>query len=157
MGELRLRDAVRAIVLDPAQRVLLVRFEFPDWVGWAAPGGGVGPGESDEQALRRELAEEAGLESFELGPLAWTRTHYFELGDWEGQTERFYLVRVQPFAPAPQLTRAQLEEEHVTAIRWWTPEELETARQTFAPSRLPLLLHELVELGPPSEPLDVGI
>ena len=41
MTERRLRDAVRALVLDEADRVLLVRFEFPRWVGWATPGGGV--------------------------------------------------------------------------------------------------------------------
>jgi ADP-ribose pyrophosphatase YjhB (NUDIX family) len=46
--ELRIREAVRAVVLDPDDRVLLVRLEFPHWTGWAMPGGGVDEGETDE-------------------------------------------------------------------------------------------------------------
>ena len=57
-SELRIREAVRALVIDPDDRVLLVRFEFPNTgTHWATPGGGVEPGETDHQALRRELDE----------------------------------------------------------------------------------------------------
>ena len=57
------RPAVRAVVLDADDRVLLVRFEnaVSGDVWWATPGGGVEAGETDEQALRRELLEETGL------------------------------------------------------------------------------------------------
>jgi ADP-ribose pyrophosphatase YjhB (NUDIX family) len=158
MGELRLRDAVRAVVLDPDDRVLLVRFEFPRWAGWATPGGGVDAGETDEAAIRRELAEEAGLEHFELGPLVWTRTHLFELGiDWDGQVERYFLVRTGAFEPSPHLSWEQLNVEYVTAIRWWTGDELDATSEPFAPRDLPALVRMLVEGGPPEEPVDVGV
>ena len=157
MTEPRLRDAVRALVLDESDRVLLVRFEFPRWVGWATPGGGVNPRETDEDAIRRELAEEVGLEAFSLGPLIWTRTHLFELGDWDGQVERYYLVRTEAFAPAPGLTWTELHAEYVTDVRWWTLEELETFAGQFAPGRLPLLVRRLTQQGPRSEPIDVGV
>jgi 8-oxo-dGTP diphosphatase len=75
-------------------------------------------GESDEAATRRELAEETDLETVELGPIVWTRTHVFELGEWDGQFERYYLVRKPAFDPARRLTWAQLTAEYVTAIRW---------------------------------------
>jgi 8-oxo-dGTP diphosphatase len=116
--ELRIREAVRAVVLDPDDRVLLVRLEFPHWTGWAMPGGGVDEGETDGAALRRELAEEAGLDGFELGPIVWTRRHLLEFGDWDGQVERYYLVRAPGADPAPRLTWAQLNAEYLTAIRW---------------------------------------
>jgi hypothetical protein len=45
----------------------------------------------------------------------------------------------------------------MTAVRWWTLEELETADVRFAPRRLPLLLRELLRHGPPAELLDVGL
>jgi len=157
MSETRLRDAVRALVVDDGERVLLVRFEFPHWTGWAAPGGGVDPHETDEQALRRELAEEVGLDVFALGPLIWRRTHLFELGDWDGQVERYFLVRTPAFTPAPRLTWPELNAEHVTAVRWWTLEELATSEDPFAPRRLPLLVRELILHGPPEEPIDVGV
>jgi 8-oxo-dGTP pyrophosphatase MutT (NUDIX family) len=157
MSQPRLRDAVRALVVDDDDRVLLVRFEFPNWVGWATPGGGIDPHETDEDAIRRELAEEVGLEAFSLGPLIWTRTHLFELGDWDGQVERYFLVRTEAFAPAPRLTWPELNAEYVTAVRWWRLEELEAFECQFAPRRLPLLVRELILHGPPAEPIDVGV
>jgi 8-oxo-dGTP diphosphatase len=48
VSELRLRNAARAVVLDHEDRLLLVRFEFPHWVGWATSGGGVEVGEPYE-------------------------------------------------------------------------------------------------------------
>lgn len=50
---------VRAILLDPAGRVALVRHTYID--GWYLPGGGVKKGESVADALHRELAEEVAV------------------------------------------------------------------------------------------------
>jgi 8-oxo-dGTP diphosphatase len=155
----RLRPASRAVVLDDVGRILLVRFDFGDRLVWATPGGGIEEGESDEEALRRELAEEAGLEGFGLGPLVWTRIHRVPLGGgrWDGQTERYYLVRTPRFEPAPRLSWDELRTEGMTAIRWWHLDELEAATAVFAPRRLPLLVRELLLHGPPAEPVDVGV
>jgi ADP-ribose pyrophosphatase YjhB (NUDIX family) len=148
------RDAVRALVLDPDGRTLLMRFDFEPYP-WAPPGGGVDEGESDEHALRRELAEELGLDEFELGPLLWRREHEFDLAwsRYRGQRERCYLVRVDPFEPSPRL---DLTAEHVVEVRWWTPEELEASHEAFGPRALPRLIRELLDHGPPSAPLELG-
>ena len=156
---MRLRQAARAVVLDPADRILLVRFQFPTRTVWATPGGGVDHGETHEQAIVRELAEEAGLEEVELGPWIWTRTHVFpfESGRWDGQQERYVLVRTPAFEPAPRLTPDELAAEFVTAVRWWTQAELAAAEVLFAPRRLPELVAALLRDGPPGEPVDAGV
>lgn len=159
MADLRIREAVRAVVLDPDDRILLVRFEFPAAALWALPGGGVERGESHEDALRRELAEEAGLVDPAIGPGIWERLHIvpFIGGQWDGQRERHFLVRATAFEPAPQLGWEQLNDEYVFAIRWWTLDELERAEEVFAPRRLPELVRDLLLNGPPAAPIDVGV
>jgi double-stranded uracil-DNA glycosylase len=155
---LPLREAVRALIVDPAENTLLVRFEWPDKTVWAPPGGGIEPGESPEDAVARELAEEVGLRGCDIGPWLWTRTHWFDgMPGWGGQTERIYLVRTESFEPAPEWTAEQLADEGVRGMRWWSRRELEQATEIFAPRALQRLLPELLDSGPPSEPRDVGV
>lgn len=69
------RAAAAAVVRDPDRGVLLIyrhRFITEKW-GWEVPAGGLDPGETPEQAARRETIEEAG---WEPGPLRLIGTYY---------------------------------------------------------------------------------
>ncbi|GBD84092.1 hypothetical protein BMS3Abin02_00478 [bacterium BMS3Abin02] len=159
MGELRIRQAVRGLVIDEDDRVLLVHFEFPYRSLWHSPGGGIEPGESHHEALGRELAEEAGLVGAEIGPHIWTRRHIFPFldGSHDGQEEACYLVRTRAFEPAPQMTWEELRAEFVDDVRWWTLSEMAASSEMFAPNDLPRLVAEIITNGPSVAPLTVGI
>jgi 8-oxo-dGTP diphosphatase len=160
MSELRIREAVRAVVVDDDDRVLLVRFEFPAGTRWALPGGGLDPGESDRDGLRRELTEEIGLHDAVIGPHLWNRLHIIPFidGRYDGQREKIFLVRVPSgFEPRPEFTWDQLHAEYVFEMRWWTPAEMDAADVVFVPAELPALFARLRTDGPPATPLDVDV
>jgi 8-oxo-dGTP pyrophosphatase MutT (NUDIX family) len=147
---------VRALILDPADRVLMVRFEDELGTWWSTPGGGVDPGESDEEALARELAEEVGLRGFAVGPHIWTREHWLvNPQKWGGQRERHYLVRTDAFEPAPAFSVEELAAEGVQGAAWFTVDELDTV--ITGPRRLTVHVRELLAHGPPSKPIDVSL
>lgn len=155
---LPLREAVRALVIDPDENTLLVRFEWPDKTVWAPPGGGIETDESPEDAIARELAEEVGLRGCQIGPCVWTRTHWFAgMPGWGGQSERIYLVRTHAFEPKPEWSAEQLAAEGMAGMRWWARAELDGATEIFAPRNFPRLLSELLDAGPPAAPVDVGV
>lgn len=62
-----------AVVCDERGRVLLLRHTLRRGSGWGIPGGFLCAGEQPEEALRREVREETGLE-LEAVELAFART-----------------------------------------------------------------------------------
>lgn len=156
-----LRQAVRALMLDEHDHLLLVRYEFPTATVWGLPGGGLQPGESYEDGLRRELREELGLVDVPIGPHVWNREHVIPMTTGhDGQRDQVYLVRLSRFDPVPEIGWAAMRQEYVHEARWWSLAEIESAtaaRVLFSPRRLAALAKDLLAGGPPLTPIDTGV
>ncbi len=148
------RESIRGLVLTPESRVLLLQYDEPraGGVRWLTPGGGLQRGETPEQCLRRELAEETGLREFEAGPLIWRREFAARR---ISKRERIFLVRAPKFEPSAR-RMGRKERAVFRGFRWWEAAEIESSTERFEPLRLPAHLRELLERGPPERPVDVG-
>lgn len=152
------RKSCRAILLTPDNEVLLIKIgtTLEGWVGWITPGGGLDEGESEEQGLRRELAEELGIDSFDIAGKIWSRSHQFI---WNGrqiyQDEVFFLIRVDKFEPvARHLT--DIERAEFKGMQWWPIAEMETSGERFAPAKLALHLKDILSQGIPKTLIVIG-
>lgn len=157
----QIRQAVRAIILDPQNRVLLFKaFHDATRSGyfWVTPGGGISDGESDVDALRRELAEECGIAATEVRGPIWVREHTFPMphdGRLLQQRERFYLVKVD--SAAIDITGwDDFERAFTGEHRWWTLEEIRASRDDFAPRQLGRYLESIIADRVPKTAVDVG-
>jgi 8-oxo-dGTP pyrophosphatase MutT (NUDIX family) len=155
----RRRRAVRVIVVDPDDRVLLFEDSDPGISGvtwWVTPGGGMDPGESERQTAVRELAEETGHRADEsdlVGPLATRYAVHGYSDQVLEQHEAFYLVQV-PFFELD--TSDHTEEEQITlqGHRWWTRAEITTGEGWIWPAELLQLWDRAADPSLPS--LDLG-
>jgi 8-oxo-dGTP pyrophosphatase MutT (NUDIX family) len=155
----RLRHAVRVLLLDEDDRLLLFRAEAEATGApfWFPPGGGLEAGEDARAAAARELREETGLAAATLGPEVWRRRHAFAWRgvDWD-QRERWFLARVAHFEPS-RGGMTGTEQTDLTAARWWTLDELAATREELVPRDLAARLRALLTDGPPPAPVEIGI
>ena len=153
------RKAVRAVIMTPNHRVLLMKLQelVTGFQLWIAPGGGLKPDESDEEGLRREVAEETGARNFCLGPPLWNRKHEFS---WDGQTysqnEVYYLVQADYFDPVMDIEAAPDEASAFREFHWWSIDAIARSAEKFAPRNLHCLLESISKNGPPDKPIAVG-
>ena len=155
---LNFRQAVRGLMIDPFNRIALVKLDWPStkWTGWVLPGGGIAEGEGILDALRREIAEETGAtpENSFIGPVLWRRRHHNPnmTSGYDGQEETVYLVPCHEFEIAPQMTPDELVAEHVIEVRWWTLDELQATNEVLAPVELADLVVAALMDGAPDQP-----
>ena len=98
--------SVAAMVYNEVGQILLVN---SPWRGWEYPGGLIEPGETFEQALRREIREEAGVE--------------IEITGFVGICKNVEKDIVNIDFTARYIGGELKTSEESTEVAWFTPEE----------------------------------
>ncbi|HEY9677044.1 MAG TPA: NUDIX domain-containing protein [Drouetiella sp.] len=145
------RPSARLLVLDESNHLLLFRFEYKRGAlaghnYWATPGGGVDPGETFEQAAKRELFEETGFVVDDVGAEVESREFKLQLPDGEFvmADERYFVVRTaQTKLSNANLT--ELEVEVMAEHRWWSIDEIASSEEKIYPENLAELLRRIQE------------
>ncbi|MGY5957380.1 pyrimidine (deoxy)nucleoside triphosphate diphosphatase [Kosakonia sp. BK9b] len=118
-------DVVAAIIERDGKILLAQRPGHADQAGlWELAGGKVEPGESQPQALTRELREELGIEAH---PAGYVASHQREVS---GRLIHLHAWHVVHFQGEP--TR-----HYHSALLWCTPAD--ALQQSLAPADVPLL------------------
>lgn len=138
---LRLRRAARLIVLDPEGRALMFRYDVPGRDPfWVMAGGECDPGESFEDAARRELLEETGIIADPGEQIARMTPEFITVeGEPVQADERFFLVRVAE-ARIDTSRHTVLEQQLMTQHRWFTLAELEDWPEAVFPVELAAMI-----------------
>ena len=101
-----------AVIEDDAGRILLLNHVFRKGSGWGIPGGFMTKGEQPEEALRRELREETGME------VAAARLAFVRTLKRPQQVEIIYRCRVRE---ADKSSKSNLE---INTLAWFARDQL---------------------------------
>lgn len=157
--EMRTRRAVRVLLLDPRDRLLLFRVEDDTFTTpgheqpasfWLTVGGGAEAGESMADTARREVFEETGHCDLVLGPQLWEQETIVRFREEDVRGADRYVVGwvgddAVSFDQLDGLERAVFREH-----RWWTLADVEDDHsEAMVPAEIGRLLAEAIAVARP--------
>ncbi len=105
-----------ALIFNDSGQVLLLKHRFRAGSGWGIPGGFLETGEQPEQALRRELREEIGLEV--------NQVEIFTARSFRKPRQVEILFRCHPSSQGVQAARVKPRTMEVERAEWFSVQEL---------------------------------
>ena len=146
------RRAARAIILTPDNEVLLMRMAFPwqDEDLWILPGGGIEPGESERQAVEREIYEETGASGLLVRAAVWEREFLVEATSTL-MKQCYFLAHAARFVPQATALLGN-EQNWLREYRWWSLDALLAAADlNVEPTNIARGIEHLISNGLPEQ------
>jgi 8-oxo-dGTP diphosphatase len=149
------RPAARILLTDGIGRVLLFRFDPDDRPPfWVTPGGALDPGETYEEAARRELLEETGIAA-DPGPQVHRKIAEFVTieGNPVVADERYFRVVVADHGDhlVDSSRHTDLERQVMRSWRWFDAAALTALDEPFFPEDLAEMLGWQIASSPPRD------
>lgn len=158
---MKVRKSSRAIVLNKKNKIFLFQYMF-DYLEenkaiWITPGGSLEEGESFEDALKRELFEELGVQIKEKCPEVYYRNPVYTLknGEKVQSVEKFFLVMLEDEEFSSERW-TESEKKRMLAGKWWSAEEIERSEEAFFSKDVLRILHELSNGNYSDVPLEIA-
>lgn len=158
---MKVRKSSRAIVLNKNNEIFLFQYRF-DYLDdskliWITPGGGLDEGESFDDALKRELFEELGVQITESCPEIYFRNPLYTMKNGEviQSVEKFFLVTLDSeFFSFEHWTES--EKKRMSVGKWWSMEEIQQSEDEFFTKDIIRILMELSDKKIPREPQEIA-
>ena len=149
-------ESIRAVLMSPQGRVLLMKIQGSRGTIWITPGGRREAGETAPETLRRELREETGFNLISDSQEIWVRHGtFFKGGERLQERERFFYVPCEEFVPVTK----SMEDAELSCFReyrWWPVSEVKDSPDRFVPAKLGTLLEDLQVNGPSPDAIETG-
>lgn len=139
-----IRYTARALIVNEEGKLLLMKFEDPRYEDvlrknncfWCTIGGKIEKNEDELQAIKREIAEETGIENFIVRDLAFYGDHTLMVSKFPTRHfEKYYFVDVFKVS-LHQKNLTDNEREIFRDICWWSLQELLATKEIFYPRSL---------------------
>ena len=145
---MKIRKSARAIVINNKNQMFLFQYMF-DYLEdskaiWITPGGSLEEGELFEDALKREVYEELGVQLTKESPEVYYRNPIYTLqsGEKVQSVEKFFLVVLDENTFSFDHW-TESEKKRMLAGKWWSVDEIEKSEEEFFSKDVVRILKEL--------------
>lgn len=120
---------------------------------WATAGGGIDPGETVEEAAKREILEETGISGVTFGPIVWESEDLLHLPDRKVLLAEQFIVGYAPVETIDPSGWTEQERAEISGQRWWELADIRTTGEKLYPIGLGEFLGPILEGRFPAERL----
>lgn len=148
-----IRRSGRVVLLNELNQIFLFKMQDQTFADrqhpngkavWFTVGGGIEEGETFEDAAKRELWEETGLENVAWGQLVWIReVDLLVKNEPTRFIEYYYTARTKELEIHPAKFTYEEEQGYLTH-HWWSLDELRESKELIYPTNLDKLLLPIV-------------